>query len=139
MNAALALIAAALAAAGSSALYAQAPKGEEKKTAPAPAFDCSRAKDPKGCEARLAKMREARDKAREACKGKAGDERRDCMEKSFCAESRDPAKCESNLEERAARRREVQQACKGKKGDELKACVREHRSSHRAQDRKKAE
>jgi hypothetical protein len=100
----LALLAAALLAA-SPAPYAQKAGGEAAKAPPAPRFDCSRARDPQGCEARLAKMREARERARKACAGKSGEQRRDCMEKSFCAEAADPGKCESNLEERAVRRR----------------------------------
>jgi len=111
----------ALLLAASSAAYAQAPKG----------FDCSRVKDPKGCEERMAKMREARDQARKACQGKSGDERRECMEKSFCANAKEPAKCEANLKERAQNRRELREACKGKKGDELKSCIREHRAANR--------
>lgn len=119
--------------AASSSLYAQAPKAEGGKAGEGKAqmrrFDCSKAKDPKGCEERVAKMREARDKARKACEGKAGDERRDCMEKSFCAESKDPAKCEANLKQRAERRQQMREACKDKKGDELKSCIREHRAA----------
>jgi hypothetical protein len=98
-----ALVAAALLAA--SPALPQKAKDPAAKPPPAPRFDCSRASDPQGCEARVAKMREARERARKACQGKAGEARRDCMEKSFCAEAADPAKCESNLEERAARRR----------------------------------
>jgi hypothetical protein len=104
-------------------------KGPEAKPPAARRFDCSRAKDPKGCEERVAKMREALDKARKACEGKKGEERAQCMEKSFCTEAKDPAKCEANLKERAERRREMREACKDKKGDELKECVREFRRS----------
>ena len=104
MKRSFALVAAALLAA-SPAAYPQKAKDPAAKPPPAPRFDCSRARDPQGCEARVAKMREARERARSACRGKSGEARRDCMEKSFCAEAADPAKCESNLEERAARRR----------------------------------
>jgi Spy/CpxP family protein refolding chaperone len=135
MKLSVSILAAALLAA-SSGLYAQAPKSDEGKAPAARRFDCSKAKDPKGCEERVAKMREARDKARKACEGKSGDERRECMEKSFCSEAKDPAKCEASLKERAERRREVREACKDKKGDELKACVRDYRRAHRAQDKK---
>ena len=116
----------ALLLAGSTGLYAQAPKGGEQRR-----FDCSQAKDPKACEERMAKMKDARDKARKACEGKAGDERRDCMEKNFCAQAKDPAKCEANLKERASRRDKIREACKDKKGDDLKACIREHRGEPR--------
>ena len=126
--------------AASSTLFAQSTQGEQAKPeGKAPAarhFDCSKAKDPKGCEERMAKMRAARDKARKACEGKTGDERRDCMEKSFCSEAQDPAKCEANLKQRAERRREIREACKDKKGDELKACIREYRGSHAGSDKK---
>ena len=99
-----ALLAAALLALSPVAV-AQKAKDEAAKPPPAPRFDCSRARDPQGCEARVAKMREARERARKACQGKSGEARRNCMEKSFCAEAADPGKCEANLEERAARRR----------------------------------
>src|SRR5690242_20901991 len=119
--------------AASSTLYAQSPQGEqakpEGKGPAAHRFDCSKAKDPKACEERITKMREARDKARKACEGKTGDERRDCMEQSFCSEAKDPGKCEANLKQRAERRREMREACKDKKGEDLKACIRDYRSS----------
>ena len=131
MKLTISLLAGALLAA-SSTLYAQAP-ADAGKGAPGKSegrrFDCSKTKDPKGCEERMAKMREARDKARKACEGKTGGERRDCMEKSFCAEAKDPAKCEASLKERAERRREIREACKDKKGDELRSCIREQRGA----------
>ncbi len=122
------ILAAALLA-GSAAVHAQAPQADEGKAPAGRRFDCSQAKDPKGCEERMAKMREARDKARQACEGKTGDERRDCMEKAFCAEAKDPAKCEANLKQRAERRQQIREACKGKTGEELRACIREQRRS----------
>ena len=94
--------------------------------ADAPGFDCSAAKDPKACEARVAKMREAREKARQTCEGKRGAEQRACMVKAFCAEAQDPAKCQTTLQERFERRARVRAACKDKQGDALQACVREH-------------
>lgn len=130
MNLSVSILAATLLAA-SSTLYAQAPKADEGKAPAARRFDCSKAKDPKGCEERMTKMREVRDKARKACEGKSGDARRECMEKSFCAESSDPAKCEASLKQRAERRREMREACKDKKGDELRSCLREHRAAGR--------
>jgi Spy/CpxP family protein refolding chaperone len=117
----------ALLLAASTGLYAQAPKGDAGKGGER-RFDCTQAKDPKACEERMAKMKDARDKARKACEGKSGDERRDCMEKSFCAQAKDPAKCEASLKERAAHREKIREACKDKKGEELKSCIREHRA-----------
>jgi hypothetical protein len=110
----------------SSALLAQAPaegaasRGERR-------FDCSKAKDPKACEERLAKARAAHEKARRACEGQKGDAGRDCMRRELCAQTKDPAKCEAHIKERAARRAQIREACKDKKGEELRSCVREQR------------
>lgn len=126
------LLAAALLApafALSSPAHAQAPQGK----APARHFDCSKTKDPKACEERIAKLRADREKAAKACKGKSGAERRDCMEKAFCAEQKDPAKCEATLKERAALREKIREACKGKTGEERKSCVHEQYAAERAQ------
>jgi hypothetical protein len=82
--------------------YAQAPT-----EAPRPQrFDCTKAKDPKACEQRLAKTRAARE---------------------LCAQSGDPAKCEKNAMLRATQGARLREACKDKKGDELRACMREQR------------
>ncbi|HLS86137.1 MAG TPA: hypothetical protein VK043_07555 [Burkholderiales bacterium] len=67
-------------------------------------YDCSQAADPKACEARRAKFREAAAKARAACQGTQGAERQACMSKAMCAESADPAKCEARAKARAERR-----------------------------------
>jgi Spy/CpxP family protein refolding chaperone len=73
-------------------------------------FDCSQAKDPKACEERRAKAREAREYARKQCEGKTGAEHRDCMIKEGCSKAQDPAKCEANLKARAEKRKDrVQQ------------------------------
>src|SRR5207244_1613659 len=55
------------------------PRGERR-------FDCSKAKDPKACEERLAKAKAAHQKARQACEGKTGAEGRDCKRRFlfFC-------------------------------------------------------
>jgi len=101
-------------------------------TAKAHRFDCSKAKDPKACEERLAKVKGAHEKARKACDAKKGDEHRECMRKEMCAQSKDPSKCEARVKEkasdRAERRAKVREACKDKKGEELRACIRENRS-----------
>jgi len=113
--------------AASTALHAQAPQGGPAAKQRAQRFDCSKAKDPKACEERLAKAKAARDKARQACEGKQGDERRACMQKEVCAQAKDPAQCEARAKELAARREQVREACKGKQGEELRSCVREQR------------
>jgi hypothetical protein len=81
---------------------AQAPSPSPKERR----FDCSKAKDPKACEQRLAKARAARE---------------------LCAQSGDPAKCEENAKRRAARGARLPEACKDKKGEELRGCIREQR------------
>jgi hypothetical protein len=110
----------------STTLLAQAP-AESAKPRGERRLDCSKAKDPKACEERLAKAKAAHAKARQACEGKTGDEGRDCMRREMCAQTKDPAKCEAHLKERAARRAEIREACKDKKGEELRSCVREQR------------
>jgi hypothetical protein len=99
----------------STPLLAQAPQGEGappqgKSERP---FDCSRAKDPQGCEARVAKLREAREKARATCQGKSGEDRRACMRKSVCAETKDPGRCEERLKAREDRRQQMREQRSG--------------------------
>ena len=73
-------------------------------------------------------VRQAHEKARKACEGKAGDEARECMRREICAQAKDPAACEARAKERAERRARIHEACKDKKGEELRACIREQRS-----------
>ena len=119
------LVTAALLACTTAAFAQSAPPAD---TAKSRRFDCSKAKDPKACEERLAKAKSAHEKARQACDAKKGDERRDCMRKEMCAQSKDPAKCEARAKEHGAHRAKVREACKDKKGEELRACIRENRS-----------
>ena len=140
-----AIIGAALLAA-STALYAQAPKGEvkserqearekvrkacegkegEERRSCVQREVCAQSKDPKACEQRFAKGREAHAKARKACEGKDGDARSDCMRKELCAQSKDRAKCEAQAKEWMAKRDQAREACKGKAGDEQRACMRD--------------
>ena len=116
--------------AASTGLLAQAPS-DAAKPRPERRFDCSKAKDPKACEERLAKAKAAHEKARQACEGKKGAEGRDCMRHEMCAQAKDPAKCEARAKERTARvqerRAKIRAACKDKQGDELKSCIREQR------------
>jgi len=113
----------------STALFAQ-------QSAPAPAagkgsarFDCSQAKDPTACQDRREKARAAFQKARAACEGKQGAERRDCMRTQMCSSAKDPANCEARAKEIAAKRAQAMEACKGKQGDDLRSCMREQRGS----------
>jgi hypothetical protein len=108
----------------STALVAQAPSREAP---PQRRFDCSKAKDPKACEERLAKAKAAHEKARQACEGKKGDDERDCMRREMCAQTKDPAKCEAHIKERVAQRAKIREACKDKQDEELRNCIREQR------------
>ena len=116
------------------AVYAQPSTETPSKPRAERRMDCSKAKDPKACEERLAKAKAAHEKARQACEGKSGAEGRDCMRREMCAQSADPAKCEARVKERVSHRKErmaqrakAREACKGKEGEELKSCMREQR------------
>ncbi len=111
------------------ALHAQAPSTDPAKPQPRKErrYDCSKAADPKACEERRAKVKEAVSKARAACEGRQGEERRDCMRQQACAQAKDPAKCQANAKAHAERRQQAREACKGKTGAELKNCLREQR------------
>jgi Spy/CpxP family protein refolding chaperone len=107
------LLGAALLAATTS-LYAQSAPSSPAEAAKAPRqthhrFDCSKAKDPKACEARREKLRAAHAEARKACEGKQGTEHRDCMIQQGCAKTKDAAKCEARVKERMAKRAERRQ------------------------------
>ena len=148
-----AILGAALLAA-STGLYAQAPKGEPKDADRAAKREqvkqahekavkacegkqgderracirkevCAQSKDPKACEARVAKARDTHAKARKACEGKPDGERRDCMRKELCAQSKDAAKCEAQAKEWMAKRDKAREACQGKEGDALRSCMRD--------------
>lgn len=112
------LIGAALLAA-SATLHAQV---SEKRR-----FDCSQAKDPKACEERVAKGKEAYAKAQKACEGKPEAERRDCMRHERCAQAKDPAQCEARAKQAMAQREKIREACKDKQGEDRRACIREQR------------
>jgi len=103
-------------------VFAQAPSDAPKPKAER-RFDCSKAKDPKACEERLAKLKAAHEQARKACEGKKGEEGRNCMRHEMCSQAKDPGKCEA----RVARAEKIREACKGKTGEELKSCAREQR------------
>ena len=108
--------------AASTALYAQAPQGDARRGERH--FDCSQAKDPKACEERMAKMKAAHEKAKAACEGKQGDERRACMRTQMCAQSKDPKACEERAAKMKAAMTKARQACESKQGDERRDCMR---------------
>jgi hypothetical protein len=73
--------------------------------------DCSKARDPARCEARI--------KARRACSDKRGDSKRACMEAHIvspdCARADQPKRC--------AAQKQAEQSCRGKHGKAYKSCV----------------
>jgi hypothetical protein len=74
---------------------------------------CAKARDPAGCEAGQAALKN--------CAEKRGAERRACLEASIppvdCSRAQNPQNCEA-----AQKAKEV---CKGKTGKELKKCLRD--------------
>src|SRR5205085_12315492 len=116
MKAWFALVGAALIGA-TPMVHAQAPKVEGAR------FDCSQAKDPKACEERRERLKSARSNAEQACQGKTGTERRDCMLKQMCAQSKDPSACDQRVEKRKGEAKSARAACDGKRGAEHDECT----------------
>lgn len=81
--------------------------------------DCAKAPAPEQCKAR----QEARSKALETCKDKAGPARRDCMHDHMpppdCAKAPNPQRCEAM--------QKAHEACKGKVGPERRQCMNDAR------------
>lgn len=80
-------------------------------------MDCQKTANPGACDAR----REARAKAWEACKDKAGTERRDCMREQHqnfdCSKSANPQQCEAH--------KAAAKACQGQSGPAARQCMQE--------------
>ena len=106
--------------AASTALFAQTPGAQDAKGGPKEGRhqmrSCAQAPDPAKCEARRKEQSERMAQAREACKGKEGPERGQCMSKQMCAKAPDPAKCEARGKERMERRREMHERKPGAQG-----------------------
>jgi hypothetical protein len=99
--------------AATTSLFAQAaPPADAAKAPRKHRYDCSQEKDPAACEARRKerreKMKAVHEKARQACEGKQGDERRACMIKQSCAQQPEPAKCEARVQERLKQHKQRQ-------------------------------
>lgn len=88
-----------------------------QKSAPA-AADCSKAKNVEQCKAR----QEARKKALEACRGKTGTQRKQCLNEQAqnvdCKKSSDPARC--------AQFERTRKLCATKTGEEYRQCLRDN-------------
>ncbi len=80
-------------------------------------MDCSKSKNPEACTAH----QEARKKAVDACKDKAGPERKQCMHEQMqnvdCGKARSPQQCEA--------RKQAYGECKGQQGPAFKQCVQQ--------------
>ena len=79
---------------------------------------CAKAPNPQQCQERAKqregkmherheKMKAARSKAEEACKGKEGPDRRSCMQQQMCAQAPDPAKCQAESKARMEKREQM--------------------------------
>lgn len=79
--------------------------------------DCAQAPNPEACKAH----QEARAKAYEMCKDKAGPERRQCMGEQMqnfdCAKAANPQQCEA--------RKKAYAECKGQAGPAFRQCVQQ--------------
>lgn len=93
------------------------PPPQAKQPGPAPR-DCTKAKDVERCKERL----EARAKAIEACKGKTGAVRKQCLDEQKkivdCKKSSEPLRCEQYKKAHAL--------CKDKLGSEHRQCLRDN-------------
>lgn len=80
--------------------------------------DCAKAKDVKHCKESL----DAQNKALEACKGRAGAERKQCLDEQKqaidCKKSSEPLRCEQHKKAYAL--------CKDKLGSEHRQCLRDN-------------
>ena len=76
-------------------------------------IDCGKARDPQRCE--------ALQKAKDACKDKAGPDKRKCMTEAMppmdCSKARNPTRCEAH--------QKAKDACKDKAGPEHRQCMRD--------------
>jgi len=81
---------------------------------PAPARDCTQARDPARCM--------AMPQARASCRALRGEARRQCIEDHLpppdCRRAPDPERCQM--------RQQAREACKGKVGPERRQCLRQH-------------
>src|SRR5919198_4816538 len=96
--------------------HAQAPKGEGR-------FDCSRAKDPKACEARRDKLVAAHERAEKACAGREGAAHSECITHEMCSQAKDPKACEERVSHMRDKAKSVRAACEGRQGAARTDCV----------------
>ena len=96
------------------------PPPQARQPVPA-AKECAKAQDVQRCKER----QEARAKALEACKGKTGANRKQCLDEQKqvidCTKSSEPARCEQHKKAHAL--------CKDKLGREHRQCLRDNLTS----------
>src|SRR5574343_520046 len=102
---------------GGEGMNPRAMQGMGPGSGPRAPRDCSKAPNPAACTAH----REARQKAREACKDSAGPQRRQCMQEQMqnfdCAKAGNPQQCES--------RKMAYKSCQGQAGPAFRQCVQQ--------------
>ena len=70
------------------------------------------------------KVRAARQKAAQACKGTRGDARHDFMEREMCAQATDPAKCNARVSTLRGAHQKAVETCKSAQPDKHRDCMR---------------
>jgi len=76
------------------------------------------------------KIRAARQKAAQACKGTRGDARHDCMERELCAQAKDPAKCNARVSALRSAHQKAVETCKSAQPDKHRDCMRHELCAH---------
>jgi len=76
------------------------------------------------------KIRAARQKAAQACKGTHGDARHDCMEREMCAQAKDPAKCNARVRKLRSDHQRAVETCKSAQPDKHRDCMRHELCAH---------
>ena len=76
------------------------------------------------------KVRAARQKAAQACKGTRSDARHDCMEREMCAQAKDPAKCNARVSKLRSAHQKAVETCKSAQPDKHRDCMRHEMCAH---------
>ena len=76
------------------------------------------------------KVRAARQKAAQVCRGTRGDARNDCMERQMCAQAKDPASCNARVSKLRSDYRKAAETCKSAQPDKHRDCMRHELCAH---------
>jgi hypothetical protein len=85
---------------------------------------------PAASEEQRQKVRAARHKAAQACKGTRGDARHECMEREMCAQATDPAKCNARVSKLRGAHQKAVETCKSAQPDKHRDCMRHELCAH---------